>query len=112
MANIEKSIELSGGDPFALAIGALGYVYAVSSRKSEALSTIKRIKQLSKVRYASDYCQAMVLAGLDDRSGVINRLEGAFEERYDRLIYLKVDPIFDCVKNDPKFQRLIQRIGL
>lgn len=112
LASIQKSIELCGNDPFALAIGALGYVYAISGRKSEALSTIDRVKGLSNVRYASDYCQAMVLAGIGDRAGVIERLESAFEQRYDRLIYLNVEPIFDDLRDDPKFQNLIRRIGL
>lgn len=112
LASVQRSIELSGNEPFILAIGALGYICAISSQKSEALSAIKRIKQLSKARHASDYCQALVLAGLGDGTGAINRLESAFEERYDRLIYLKVEPIFDGLRGDPKFESLIRRIGL
>jgi DNA-binding SARP family transcriptional activator len=112
LASILKSIELSGNDPFTLAIGALGYVCAISGRKSEALSAIDRVKHLSKARYASDYCQALVFAGLRDRSGAIERLENAFEARYDRLIYLNVEPIFDDLRSDPRFQNLIRRLGL
>jgi DNA-binding SARP family transcriptional activator len=108
LASIQKSIELSVNDPFTLAIGALGYVCAIAGKKAEALSAIDRMKQLS----ASDYCQALVLAGLRDRNGAIERLESAFEQRYDRLIYLDVEPIFDDLKSHPRFQGLIRRIGL
>jgi TolB-like protein/Tfp pilus assembly protein PilF len=112
LSSIQRSIELSAGQPFTLALGALGYVYAISGRSSEALSAIDRMNELSGARYASDYCQALVLAGLGDRTGALNRLERAFDQRYDRLIYLNVEPVFDGVRNDPRFKSLIRRIGL
>jgi DNA-binding SARP family transcriptional activator/TolB-like protein len=112
LASVQRSIELSAAEPFTLALGALGYIYAISGRRSAALSAIEQMKQLAGARYASDYCQALVLAGLGDRTGAINRLESALEQRYDRLIYLNVEPIFDGLRDDPRFQSVIRRIGL
>ena len=66
----------------------------------------------SGVRHAADYSQAMVLAGLGDRGAAVDRLESAFSQRYDRLIYLNVEPVFDGLKQNPKFLKLIRRIGL
>ena len=110
--SIQRAVSLSGDEPFTLALGALGYVHAISGRKAEAISVLKRLDRLSHSQYASDYCQAMILSGLCERAKAIERLESAFEERYDRLIYLNVEPIFDCFRGDPKFQRLIESIGL
>jgi DNA-binding SARP family transcriptional activator len=110
--SIQRAISLSEGDPLTLAIAALGYVHAVSGKKAEAWEVIERLTGLSRSRYASDYCQAMVLTGLGERDKAIKRLASAFRERYDRLVYLNVEPIFDTLKDDPNFQNLIRSIGI
>lgn len=109
-ASIQRSLELLRDDPLTLAIGALGYVHAVSGRKTEARAVIKRLSELKQLRYASEYCQAMVLAGLGENAAAIKCLERAFIERYDRLIYLKVEPIFDVLRNEPAFRSLLRRM--
>ena len=97
-ASIKRAIELSSDDPLTLAIGASGYVDALSGKVSEAHGVIRRLKESPKTRYASDYCQALVFAGLGERELAIERLEAAFGQRYDRLIYLRVEPIFDQLR--------------
>jgi len=54
----------------------------------------------------------MVLTGLNDRPAACQRLERAVEERYDRLIYLNVDPIFDPLRGEPGFRDIVRAIGL
>ena len=73
---------------------------------------IDRLSATPQARYASDYCQAMILAGLDERSEAVNCLEHAFLQRYDRMIYLNVEPVFDCLRQNTRFQQLIRRLGL
>jgi DNA-binding SARP family transcriptional activator/alkylated DNA nucleotide flippase Atl1 len=111
LASVERSLQLSSDDPLILAVGALGYIHALAGRTREARQVIQRLHK-SKVRYASDYCQALVFAGLGEAGAAIHSLERAFELRYDRLIYLKVEPIFDPLRNEPAFGALIRRLGL
>lgn len=111
-ASIMRAIELSPKDAPALAIGALGYVHAISGESTEAREVIGRLEGLSTVQYASDYCQALVLAGLREHKAAIDRLESASEQRYDRLIYLKVEPIFDELRGEARFKSLMRRVGL
>jgi hypothetical protein len=54
----------------------------------------------------------MVMAGLDEPATACQRLERAVEERYDRLIYLNVDPAFDPLRRDPRFRDVVRAIGL
>ena len=76
------------------------------------MAVIDRLNELPKVRHAADYCQALVYAGLGKHEVAIKQLERAFAHRYDRLIYLRVEPIFDMLRPEPAFQKLIHRMGL
>jgi hypothetical protein len=48
---------------------------------------------------------------LEDKEQAIARLERAFKERDSRLTYIKVDPAFDEIRADPRFQQLLQQCG-
>jgi len=112
LSSVQRAIDLSGSTPSTLTVAALGYVYALSGRKADACNVMDRLGKLPGARYASDYCQAMVLAGLNDRSAACQKLERAVKERYDRLIYLNVEPIFDSLRSDSRFRALFSTIGL
>jgi len=112
LASVEKAIELSSAEPFTFALGALGYVLAIGGQTQKARAVIERLNGLSQARYASAYCQAMVLTGLGQAGPAVNCLEKAFEERYDRLIYLNVEPIFEPLKSHADFRDLIRRLAL
>jgi hypothetical protein len=63
-------------------------------------------------RYVSPYDVATVYAGLGDREQALAWLERAFEDRSGWLAWwLKVDPKFDTLRADPRFQNLLRRIG-
>lgn len=112
MSSVQRAIDLSGGAPSTLAVAALAYVFALQDRRTEALNVLRRLESVSDARYSLDYCFAMVMAGLDDRSAACQRLERAVEERYDRLIYLNVDPAFDPLRSDARFKEVVRAIGL
>jgi serine/threonine-protein kinase len=50
-------------------------------------------------------------AQIDDREHAFEILERMFEQRFEGLIYLKVDPVFDRLRSDPRFSDLLTRIG-
>jgi len=49
---------------------------------------------------------------LGDRSHTLDWLERAYEGRAPYLVYLRVDPRFDSLRDDPRFRALVRRIGL
>jgi DNA-binding SARP family transcriptional activator len=112
MCSVQRAIDLSGGAPSTLAVAALAYVFALQGRRAEALNVLKRLETLPNARYSLDYCFAMVLAGLNERSAACQRLQRAVEQRYDRLIYLNVDPAFDPLRGDHRFREVVHAMGL
>ena len=49
---------------------------------------------------------------LDEREQALAWLEKAYQQRSPMMVWLKVDPRFDKIRNEPKFQDLMRRAGL
>jgi hypothetical protein len=49
---------------------------------------------------------------IGDKEKAFTWLERAFEQRSNCLSSLKVDPIFDSLRGDPRFQDLLRRVHL
>lgn len=111
IAAFEKAVALSEGSPFF--IGYLGYAYAISGQKDNARRTLNQLEKLSKERYVSNYCRAMIYLGLGEKARLFEFLEKAYEAREPVLaLSSKVAPYFDSVRSDPKFKALLKKIGL
>jgi tetratricopeptide (TPR) repeat protein len=90
----------------------LGYVYASSGKKQEALQVIADLKTKAKKRHVSSYAIATIYAGLGDRSDAFEWLEKAYQERSPGMTWLKVEPMLDSIRSDPRYGDLLRRIGL
>ena len=88
---------------------ALGYAYAQSGRRAEAQKMLTEIIELSKSRYVSPLYIATIHTGLGERDQAIEWLYKAYDARHPGLVLLKVDPMFDSLRGDPRFQELLRR---
>jgi tetratricopeptide (TPR) repeat protein len=92
-------------------VAELGYIYAVSRKRSEAQKALEELKELSKRRYVSSFYMALIYMGLGEKDQAFALFERAYEERSPRLIELKVDPIFDPLRSDQRFAELMRKVG-
>ena len=51
-------------------------------------------------------------AGLGDRSAAFKWLEKAYQERSPGMTWLKVEPMLDNIRSDPRYADLLHRVGL
>lgn len=93
-------------------IAALGHAYELAGEHHKALKTLDELREISKRQYASPYFIAVVYTGLGDKDQTFAWLEKAFQDRTFLLIWLNVEPQFDPLRDDPRFNDLLQRIGL
>jgi TolB-like protein/DNA-binding winged helix-turn-helix (wHTH) protein/tetratricopeptide (TPR) repeat protein len=61
--------------------------------------------------YLFSYQMAKICVRLGQTDQAMKWLEEAYEERLDHLVLLKVDPLFDPLRSDPRFTDLLRRIG-
>src|SRR5438093_2875698 len=106
----KKAISLSGGSPLMKA--ALGRAYAKSQKKHEADEMLNELNELAKRQYASAYEIATIYVALGNNEEAFQLLAKAYAEHSFHLVNLNVSPQFKSVRSDPRFQDLVQRIGL
>jgi DNA-binding winged helix-turn-helix (wHTH) protein/TolB-like protein/Tfp pilus assembly protein PilF len=90
----------------------LAHSYAKMGRRADAVKLLDEIKRLSADRYVSPSAIAVVYEGLGDRDQTFEWLEHAYRERSNLLWLLKVNPAWDSLRADPRFQNLLARVGL
>ena len=105
----ERAVRDSHENP--LAVGHVGFGHARLGRRSEAEKSLARLQELAGQRYVLPSAVALVYLGLGDHDRVFDCLDEALKERELRMLYLKVDPIFDPLRSDPRFDMLLRRVG-
>jgi DNA-binding NtrC family response regulator/TolB-like protein/Tfp pilus assembly protein PilF len=110
IAAFQKALTGSGGNPVPLA--ALAHAYAMAGRGCEATKKLDELQQLSETAYVPPYWMALVYASLGEKDTAFEQLERAYEDRDVWLVWLKREPRFDVLRPDPRFEDLLQRIGL
>ena len=93
-------------------VSMLGFAYGVAGQRDASVKILKFIESASTRQYVSPFDRALVFAGLNQKDDAIRCLEQAFDDRTPRLIWVKVDPSFDNIRDDPRFAALIARLGL
>ncbi|HJQ69578.1 MAG TPA: tetratricopeptide repeat protein [Blastocatellia bacterium] len=110
IASYEEAVSLSGGSPEALA--SLGHAYAASGESAKAKKILDQLRALSKLRYISPYFTALIYEGLGEKGRAIEFLQKGLEERSRSMPFLKVDPMLDSLREEPRFTELIKQVGL
>jgi serine/threonine-protein kinase len=93
--------------------GALGYLYARSGNKSEAIAILEELKQSDKDA-DSTISIAQIYVGLNENDEALTWLEKAYQRHSNRAIWLKslgTFGEFQPLQSDPRFADLLRRMG-
>ena len=110
IAVLEKGASASDGSP--ALIGLLIHAYAQAGRRAEALHLLEDLKQRKQTGYVPAAAFVKAYLGLGEYEQAFFWLDEAYKEQSNILQLLKVHPIFDPVRNDPRFTDLMRRVGL
>lgn len=93
-------------------LSGLGYAYARAGMKSEALRILNELSRRSNEGYALSGDIAIVYCGLGDKDKTFEWLDKAYQERNFLLTRVKVSPLWDGLRSNPRFIALLKKIGL
>src|SRR2546429_3495155 len=104
----QKSFDLNG-DPYSL--GILGQAYARNGQNEEARKILARLNEQRNTRRVAPYAMALVYSGLGDKERAIDELDRGYRDgETNYLFVIKVDPLLDDLRGDPRFEALVQKI--
>jgi adenylate cyclase len=92
--------------------GLLGYASAISGDRPKAEQILRELEEMAKRQYVSSTAFADIHLGLGEKEKALNWLEKSYEQQDSACWYLKIDQIYDSVRNEPRFQALLKKIGL
>jgi tetratricopeptide (TPR) repeat protein len=112
LAEKQRSFRLGGDEETAASLGrdyeAMGYRKAMQALARRDLGAML---EHAKEAYVPPMAFAYLYAALDENDHALEWLEKAYEERAPWMTYIKTDPQFERLRADPRFVRLLQRIG-
>jgi len=110
IADEEKALTLGGPTPLPLHI--LGMTLAMRGDRQAAEETLDKLREVAKQKYISPFFLAHTYVKLGEYDRALQCLEQSCEERFYRAASIKVDSTFEVLASDPRFQKLLERMGL
>jgi TolB-like protein/Flp pilus assembly protein TadD len=112
ISELQTARTIMGNRPKAISL--LGYAYAVSGQRRDAE---KALADLEERRSWPDpwpvtLLKAIVYVGLDEKGRALDWLEKAYEDHSALMEHLKVEPIFDDLRSEPRFIAIIKKMHL
>jgi len=103
---LRKAVQLS---PESVTFRAdLATALAMNGQRDEAMSILQQLTDGSDYVPPTDV--AAIYIGLGDKENALNWLERAYGLRTDQITYIKTEPRFDSLRNEIRFQKLIDEI--
>jgi len=107
VAEAEKAVEIAPGGQFFLSV--LGASYAAAGRESDARGVLSQLKKMSATRYVSPYHLSLIHLWLGEREVALSLLEKAQSIGDGWLVWLAVEPQFDALRDEPRFDEILKR---
>jgi TolB-like protein/Tfp pilus assembly protein PilF len=108
IAEYEKAASLDN-DPEIQAL--LARAYAETGKKGQALEILRKLSDTAQHQFVRGYLFALIYIGLGDKTTAIQYLERCSQERENiDLNWIKVDPMLDPLRDNPRFEALAEKI--
>jgi serine/threonine-protein kinase len=89
--------------------GIAGFVHARAGRRDSALAALRRLQARP---YVPAEGVAPIYAALGDREAALTWLERAFDARGVGLVFLAAEPMYELLRDEPRYRRIVQQLKL
>jgi serine/threonine-protein kinase len=90
----------------------IGIAFAKMGKKSKAERVLDEMIERSKEMNVSPYGLSLIYIALGENDQGFNILEEAYDARWSGINYLKIEPVFDSVRSDPRYRTLLKKMNL
>jgi TolB-like protein/DNA-binding winged helix-turn-helix (wHTH) protein/Tfp pilus assembly protein PilF len=90
----------------------LVYLYGRMGQKDKARAELRKLEAMNGTQPPDPVAMALAYIGVGDNEAALSSLEKAYAERSNLLTALKVEPVYDPLRDDPRFRELLRRVGL
>jgi serine/threonine-protein kinase len=108
VALMQRALDLGGRNT--LLVATWGYINARIGNRQEALNAMAELRAKSS-KYVLPLFLARIHAALGEDDQALDYLERVYADRSESVVWLKVDPSFEPLRNDPRFLALLKRVG-
>jgi len=91
---------------------SMAELYVKSGRRAEAEKMLATWSSRSSQEFGHAESMAMIYAGLGKKDEAFQWLDQAYREHWDRLPWIKIEPEYDSLREDPRFSALLNKMGL
>ena len=108
----DRAIECLSPSDFPLEIGLLAAGYARKGCGAQALDCVEKLSRLKETQYVTPLAKAFAAIGMEHFDLAFQRLDEAIDHKTSFVNMLLVEPFFDPIRCDPRFNRLLKRLNL
>ena len=94
-----------------MALSTRAIILASSGKRKEAQAMLAEMGKRSETQYISPFEFALVYIGLNDLDQAFVNLNKAYDDRSENLGFIRQMPYFDPIRNDPRYDELLRKIG-
>jgi eukaryotic-like serine/threonine-protein kinase len=88
------------------------YVYGRAGQQAQAEDALRRLEEVYRHQRMDPFGMVQALIGMGKIDQAMAWLEKAYAEHSTAITSLKVNPVYDPLRGDPRFQDLMRRVGL
>jgi len=107
---LENAVRISNHSPGV--VGVLAKAYALGGQRAKAGALLDELRKRHQSQYVPAAAFVNAYLGLGELDQVVIWLDRGFSEKSNLMQWLPVDPMFDPLRNDPRFVDLVHRVGL
>ncbi len=93
-------------------LAAQGRLCAELGRTEEADDVLSTLESRAENEYVPSYQLAAIHSGRGDSERALDHLEHALRTRENWLVFLNIDPVWDRLRDQPRFRALVREVGL
>ena len=87
-------------------------IYKTSGTEDAARFAVNLYKKAAEYEDIPPHNFIMLYTVLRNKEQLIDTLERCYQERYQPIVVLKVDPRLDFIRSEPRFKALLKKVGL